>query len=204
MVKKTTVSANNMSLATFTRLFYIFQFFFDLIFIYAVEKLFMINRGLNLSQIGVLLFLWSAMTLVLEVPSGAIADKWSRRKMLILSGLSFSLCYIIWVFSHSFWMFLFGFLLRTIGGTFASGTLQAYVYDFLKQARTESRFEEIWGRGNALRTLGIGMAVGLGGFLSEVSYELTVTLSALSVLTVSVIAFIWPEVKASESTEEVK
>jgi len=193
-----------MKLKTFTKLFYIFQFFFDFIFIYAVEKLFMLNRGLDLSQIGVLLFLWSMMTLVLEVPSGAIADRWSRRKMLILSGLSFSLCYVIWIFSHSFWMFLFGFLLRTIGGIFASGTLQAYVYDFLKQAKAESRFEKTWGRGNALRTLGIGVAVGLGGFLSEISYELTVMLSALSVVIVSVIAFIWPEVKASESTEEVK
>ena len=193
-----------MKLKTFIRLFYIFQFFFDFIFIYAVEKLFMLHRELDLSQIGILLFLWSMMTLVLEVPSGAIADRWSRRKMLILSGLSFSLCYVIWIFSNSFWMFLFGFLLRTIGGTFASGTLQAYVFDFLKQAKAESKFEEIWGRGNALRTLGIGVAVGLGGFLSEISYELTVMLSALSVMVVSVIAYIWPEVKASESTEEVK
>jgi len=193
-----------MKLKTFIRLLYIFQFFFDFIFIYAVEKLFMLHRELDLSQIGILLFLWSMMTLVLEVPSGAIADRWSRRKMLILSGLSFSLCYVIWIFSNSFWMFLFGFLLRTIGGTFASGTLQAYVFDFLKQAKAESKFEEIWGRGNALRTLGIGVAVGLGGFLSEISYELTVMLSALSVMAVSVIAYIWPEVKASESTEEVK
>jgi len=51
---------------------------------------------------------------------------------------------------------------------------------------------------------GIGVAVSLGGFLSEISYELTVMLSALSVMVVSVIAYIWPEVKASESTEEVK
>ncbi|HUW22275.1 MAG TPA: hypothetical protein VMW41_06455 [Candidatus Bathyarchaeia archaeon] len=76
-----------MRLTTFTRLFYIYQFFFDLIFIYTVEKLFMLRRGLNLSQIGVLLFLWSIMTIILEVPSGAIADRWSRRKMLILSGI---------------------------------------------------------------------------------------------------------------------
>ncbi len=203
-MKNVVASTDNMSLLTFTRLFYVFQFFFDLIFLYAVEKLFMLNRGLNLAQIGILLFLWSVMTLLLEVPSGAIADRWSRRKMLILSGFSFSLCYLIWIFSHSFWMFLFGFLLRTIGGTFASGTLQAYVYDFLKYIKAESKFEKIWGRGNAFRTLGIGIAVGLGGFLSEISYDLTVLLSALSVVVVSLIAFFWPEVKASESTEEVK
>ena len=180
-----------------------FQFFFDFIFIYAVEKLFMLDRGLDLFQIGLLLFLWSIMTLILEVPSGAIADRWSRRKMLILSGLSFSLCYIILIFSNSFGMFLLGFLFRTIGGTFSSGTLQAYVYDFLKNAKVENKFEKIWGRGNALRTLGIGVAVGLGGWLSEFSYELTVGLSALSVIIISAVAYVLPEVKVTKSTEEV-
>jgi len=193
-----------MKLSTFTKLFYIFQFFFDLIFIYAVEKLFLLSRGINLSQIGILLFLWSAMTIALEVPSGAIADRWSRRKMLILSGIFFSLCYFVWIFSRSFWLFLFGFFLRTLGGTFASGTLQAYVYDYLKHSRVETQFEKIWGKGNALRTLGIGVAVAFGGFLSEMSFELTVFLSSLSVLTVSGIAFVWPEIKPLKSTEEIK
>jgi MFS family permease len=192
-----------MTLSKFTKLFYVFQFFFDFILIYAVEKLFMQSRGINISQIGILLFIWSILTLLLEMPSGALADRWSRRKILILSGLSFSLCYIIWFFSHSFLLFLLGFVFRTIGGTFASGTLQAYVYDYLKQAKAESSFEQIWGRGNALRTLGIGLAVALGGFLSEISFSLPVLISALSVLIVSLVAFMWPEVKAVKSTGEV-
>lgn len=193
-----------MKLSTFTKLFYLFMFFIDFIFIYAVEKLFLLNRGINLTQIGILLFLWSAMTIVLEVPSGAIADRWSRRKMLILSGIFFSLCYLVWIFSYSFWLFLFGFFLTTLGGTFVSGTLQAYVYDYLKHSGRETQFEKIWGRGNAMRTLGIGVAVALGGFLSEISYELTLLLSSLSVLSISLIAFILPEIKAVKSTEEVK
>ena len=164
----------------------------------------MINRGLDLSQIGILLFLWSIMTLLLEVPSGAIADRWSRRKMLILSGISFSVCYIIWLFSHSFWLFLLGFFFRTIGGTFSSGTLQAYVYDYLKNIKKEFKFEKIWGQGNALRVLGIGVAVGIGGILSDISFNLPVILSAFSVLIVALIAFVWPEIQPTKSTQETK
>jgi len=164
----------------------------------------MIDRGLDLSQIGILLFLWSVMSLLLEVPSGALADRWSRRKMLILSGLSFSICYSIWLFSHSFSLFLLGFFFRTIGGTFASGTLQAYVYDYLKSIKKESKFEKIWGQGNALRVLGIGVAVGVGGILSDISFNLPVLLSAFSVLVVALIAFIWPEVQPIQSTQETK
>lgn len=187
---------------TFIRLFYIFQFFFDFIFIYAVEKLFMLNRGLNLSQIGILLFLWSLMSLLFEVPTGALADHWSRRKMLILSGVFFSICYTTWAFSNSFWLFLLGFLFRTLGGTFASGTLQAYVYDFLKLNNKEGEFEKVWGRGNALRTLGIGIAVLFGGFFSEISYLFTSIASSLSILSISVVAFLWPEIPSVTSTKE--
>ena len=186
----------------FIRLFYIFQFFFDFIFIYAVEKLFMLNRGLNLSQIGILLFLWSIMSLLLEVPTGALADHWSRKKMLILSGVFFSICYATWAFSSSFWLFLLGFLFRTLGGTFASGTLQAYVYDFLKLNNKEGEFEKVWGRGNALRTLGIGTAVLFGGFFSEISYMFTSIASSLSILSISFIAFLWPEIPSATSTKE--
>jgi len=191
-----------MKFATFVKLFYAYQFFFDFILIYAVEKLFLLDRGLNLAQIGILLFMWSIMSLLLEVPTGIIADHWSRRKMLILSGIFFSLCYTIWIFSHSFLLFLLGYFFRTLGATFASGTLQAYVYDFLKLEHKESMFEKIWGRGNALRTLGIGTAVAFGGFLAQSSYTLPVLVSAISILSLSIIAYFWPEIKPITHTGE--
>jgi MFS family permease len=167
-----------------------------------LKSCFLLDRGLDLSQIGILLFMWSIMSLLLEVPTGIIADHWSRRKMLILSGVFFSLCYTFWIFSHSFVIFLLGYFFRTLGSTFASGTLQAYVYDFLKLYHKEDQFEKIWGRGNALRTLGIGIAVGLGGFLAEKSFNLPVMLSAISILSLSVIAFFWPEIKPFSKTGE--
>lgn len=191
-----------MKLPTFVKLFYAYQFFFDFILIYAVEKLFLLDRGLNLAQIGILLFIWSIMSLLLEVPTGILADHWSRRKMLILSGMFFSLCYIIWIFSHFFILFLLGYFFRTLGATFASGTLQAYMYDFLKIKNKESQFEKIWGRGNALRTLGIGTAVAFGGFLAQRSFTFPVIVSAISILSLTIIAFFWPEIKPITQTGE--
>ncbi len=193
-----------MKLKIFVRLFYLFQFFFDFIFIYAVEKLYFLDLGLSLSQIGLLLFMWSLMTLILEVPTGTLADHWSRRKMLILSGIFFALCYAIWVIGGTFWTILIGFFFRTLGSTFASGTLQAYIYDYLKLNHKEEDFEKIWGMGNAFRTFGIGIAVLSGGFLSEISYQFTSIASAFSVLTISFIAFAWPEIPRTTSSKEEK
>lgn len=144
------------------------------------------------------------MSLIFEVPTGILADHWSRKKMLVLSGLFFCLCYLVWIFSNSFLLFLLGFMFRTLGSTFSSGTLQAYLYDFLKSHNIENAFEKIWGRGNAFRTLGIGVAVLTGGFLSQVSYIPVLIISCCSVLVISLVAVFWPEIRQKKSTGEVK
>jgi len=191
-----------MSMKTFTRLFCAFQFFRDFILVYAVDKLFFLERGLELRQIAILLVLWSALAIVLEIPSGALADRWSRKNMLVLSGVFDSLGFATWLFSSSFWLFLLGFIFLTVGGTFTSGTLQAYVYDFLKLNEKEGEFEKIWGRGFALRLIGIAVAMSLGGILSTRSYELVLVFSALSPMVVSVVALLLPQVKPITSIKE--
>lgn len=183
-----------MSLKTFTRLFYIFQFFRDFIFIYAVDKLFLLYRGIELYQIAVLIAFWSILTIFLEVPTGVLADKWSRKNMLVLSALFTSLCYVTWLFSSNFWLFLIGFTFRTLSGTFESGTMEAYVFDFLKQNRKEEEFEKIWGRGQAFLSIGIAVALSSGGFLSTYSYELVVALSASSPLFAIATSLLFPQV----------
>lgn len=124
--------------------------------------------------------------------------------MMIISGISYFLCYFTWFFSHSFGMFLIGYIFRTIGSTFTSGTLQAYLYDFLKSYKQENNFEKILGRGNAFRTLGISIALLLGGYLSQISYELVLIISFSSILVISFIAFLWPEIRPEKSTDEEK
>ena len=122
--------------------------------------------------------------------------------MLVLSGLFCSLCFVTWLLSSSFWTFLLGFFFLTVGGTFVSGTLPAYVYDFLRLNGQEEEFEKIWGRGSALRLIGTAVAMSLGGFLSTYSYELVVTISALSPLIVVVIALLMPQLEPTSSTKE--
>lgn len=186
-----------MSYKSVIRLLFVFHFFGDLILIYAVDKLFLLSRGISIQEIAVLVAIWSGLTVLLEVPTGALADRWSRKYTLVLSGLFYSLCYVTWVFSYSFWPFVLGFIFRTIGGTLVSGTLQAYTYDFLKIHEKEDDFEKIWGRCITLNTLGIAIAVAIGGYLSEISYTLVLVFSALSPLVISIIALLLPEVKST-------
>ncbi|MBN2076658.1 MAG: MFS transporter [Dehalococcoidales bacterium] len=188
-----------MSYKAVIRLLFVFHLFGDLILIYAVDKLFLLSRNISIQEIAILVAIWSGLTVLLEVPTGALADRWSRKYTLVLSGLFYSLCYITWIFSFSFWPFALGFLFRTIGGTCESGTLQAYTYDFLKKHKKEDEFEKIWGRCITLRVIGTAVAVAAGGYLSEISYTLVLVFSALSPLVVTIIAFLLPEVKSTDN-----
>ena len=123
--------------------------------------------------------------------------------MLILSGIFFSICYFIWSFSHTATLLFIGFAFRTLGSTFSSGTIQAYIFDYLSLHKLEGDYEKILGKGNAFRTIGIGAAVLLGGFLSQISFTLILILSALSILGNSAIAILWPEVKIYTHSEEI-
>jgi MFS family permease len=185
-----------VSFKTVIHLLFAYHFFGDLILIYAVDKLFLLSRNISIQEIAILVAIWSGLTILLEVPTGALADRWSRKYTLVLSGLFYSLCYVTWIFSYSFWLFALGFLFRTLGGTLESGTLQAYTYDFLKRYGKEDDFEKIWGRCVTRRVIGTAIAVALGGFLSEISYTLVLVFSALSPLVVMSVAFLLPEVKS--------
>ena len=143
---------DTITVTKFTRLFYVFQFFFEFILIWAVDKLFFLYRGLELYHIAILLACWSGFSILLEVPTGALADKWNRKNMLALSGIFCLLCFISWFFSSSFCSFLLGFFFLTVYGAFVSGTLQAYVYDFLKlNSRLHACQTQLWNLLGALR-----------------------------------------------------
>ncbi len=175
-------------------LFYAFRFFKDFIFIYVVDKIFFLHRGIDLYQISLLIALWTLSRIVFEIPTGILADKWNRKYMLVLSGIVYFGCYFIWLFSFSFWGFLVGYLFRSLGSALASGTTQAYVYDFLDKEGKKDEFEKIWGRGRAFNTFGTAVAMVIGGIVAQFSLEWAVVLSLIPCLLLSAIALFFPEV----------
>ena len=68
------------------RAFTIFRMFFNARFYYPVYALLFLHYGLTLEQFGILNGVWAATIVLLEVPSGALADTLGRRKLLILAG----------------------------------------------------------------------------------------------------------------------
>jgi len=77
----------------------------------------------------VLFAIWSVVSFAFEVPSGALADAWSRRGLYAVGELLTAAGYALWLIWPAFPGFALGFVLWGLGGALSSGTLEALVYD---------------------------------------------------------------------------
>lgn len=85
--------------------------------------------GLSSSQIGLLLSIFAITTLVFEVPTGLIADKFSRKWALVVGRVLMASCMAMWLFAPHFWGYAVGMVLMGIAESTVSGALQAYLYE---------------------------------------------------------------------------
>ena len=61
---------------------YLSNFLTGLVFWYGIEKLFMLSIGITAYSVGTITALFIVVTLLLDIPSGMLADRWSRKGTL--------------------------------------------------------------------------------------------------------------------------
>lgn len=152
------------------------------------------DSGLNTGEISSLFVLWSVTVFVLEVPSGAWADAFSRRRMLALSGLLRGVGFALWVAWPSYQAFAAGFVLWGVSGAMQSGTEAALVYDELAAVRGTDRYVAIVGRGGAVALVAVMVATGLAApALALGGYGLVGAASVAVCLAYAGVALSFPE-----------
>ncbi len=129
-----------------------------------------------------LLSVWAGSSLLLEVPSGILADLWSRKAIIALSMALKAGGFLIWAFRPDFTGFLLGFIAWGAQEAFTSGSSEALLFDALKIEGKKSSYEAVAGAGEMASTAAIAAAMIAGGFLFESHPRLTLLLSASFVL----------------------
>ncbi|MGH3647429.1 MAG: MFS transporter, partial [Micromonosporaceae bacterium] len=102
--------------------------------------------------------IWSVTGLILEVPSGALADALSRRLLLIVAPLLAAAGYALWVLAPSYWVFALGFVLWGACGSLQSGALEALVYEELAHRGAAEAYPRLIGRAKAIGLAAIMLA----------------------------------------------
>jgi MFS family permease len=153
-----------------------------------VEKLFMKHIGFDAASIGLMAAAYAAVVPILEIPSGILADRWSRRGVLALSSVALMLSALLGGISHDVTSYIFSAL--ALGAFFAlySGTMDSLVYDtVLEETGDSGDYERQLGRIGMVNSaalvasaLGGGALAGLAG--TRVTYLVTVPFAALSIV----------------------
>jgi MFS family permease len=146
---------------------YLSNFLTGLVFWYATEKLFMQSIGFSSLDIAINAVVFLTITVLFDVPSGVLADKWKRKYTLLLAIICLALCHIILGASHTLPMYLLGTALYGAYVTLTYGTFQAMMYDSLAELGQEKHYDKHQGRAFALFFTGISISSLAGGYIGE-------------------------------------
>jgi hypothetical protein len=176
--------------------------------LYPVYGLLFTDHGLSAAQISTLFIIWSTTAFLLEVPSGALADTYSRRKLLIVGALVSAVGYASWIALPSYGGFALGFVLWGISSALVSGTYEAFVYDELAERSAVDRYATLIGRAKSLALVLNLAATALASPLYALGgYPLLGAVSITSCLACAAVALSLPEaaqVATADETEEVE
>jgi MFS family permease len=171
--------------------------------IYPLYPLLFADHGLSGAAITSLFALWSVVAFAAEVPSGALADSMSRRRLLTIAMVLRAIGFALWVLVPNYAGFAVGFVLWGVGGAFTSGTEQALVYDELAAIGRGSAYAGLMGRAGTLRLLGNASAVSIATPLYALGgYPLLGAVSVLVSLLNALVAASLPEAPRVEETGE--
>lgn len=127
----------------FGRMFWI-QAFSNLKVLNVVSTLFYLYRGLSLSDIFWLSAIWGLMSILSEVPSSYLADRWGRKKTIIAGTLISLVHWVLFIVADNFIVFAIAISLASIQYSFFSGTDDAIIYDSNKElGRKESGLKSL-------------------------------------------------------------
>ncbi|MFW5805631.1 MAG: MFS transporter [Bacteroidales bacterium] len=134
--------------------------------------LFYQENGLGMREVLTLQAVYSVAIVVLEIPSGYVADTWGRKTTLIIGAVLGCLGFVVYSFSYGFAGFLIAELVLGVGQSFISGSDSAMLYDTLLSQNKQSSYLKYEGRVLSLGNFSETLAALAGGALAEISLRL--------------------------------
>lgn len=149
--------------------------------------------GLSFSQFLIGEVLFSTIVVLMEVPSGWLADVWKRRLVLMAGSLTEIFGFAVLLNADSFADALLAQGSIGVGVSLISGTNTALLYDTLLQFRMTRHFRRLEGLRHGSGFYIIGLSSLAGGFLYKVNPHLPLLLTLGACMLASVTAFLMHE-----------
>ena len=144
--------------------------------------LFWQENGLTMSDIFLLQGAFSISLVLLEIPTGMVADLLGKRRSLIVGNLINISGFVIFSLGSGFYSFLIAEIMLGLGISFLSGADSALLYDMLKEHGEEKDFQRISGKAHSQQMFAFAVCNLAGGLIGEYSLRACVALTGLGPL----------------------
>lgn len=146
-------------------------------FFIPVLALFYIASQVSLEQFTIIFSVFALSTLILEIPSGVVADILGKKKTLLLSRTTYLIELYILAFHNGFLLFLIAKIISGFGVSLSSGTSSALLYDSLKKLKREKDHKKISGKIQSITSFFMAIVFLMGGVLFSIHYKLPALIS---------------------------
>jgi hypothetical protein len=145
--------------------------------IFVVNILFYKNRGLNFKEIMLLQAISAAAVILLEVPSGILADRYSRKMMILIGMLCSVIGLLLMLISKRYIGFAAAAFFGGVGEASISGSDMAMIYDHFKWNKKEEFFEKYLASMNSKQFILFSASTLVGGSLFAYNPDLILLIS---------------------------
>jgi len=173
-------------------------------FMLPIIVLFWQDCGLDMAQVFWLQGLFAVAVVVLEVPTGMVADRVGKRTSLVFGMLIIFLGFVAYAMSRTFAAFLLVEIVLALGLAFYSGADSALLYDTLKALGREEEFKRIEGEASAVRLISFAISNLAGGVIGSWSLVAAMWASALGPLLGLIVVLGFVEVQPRNPQETLR
>lgn len=189
-----------MKLSTKLNLIYLSEFFvYFHLFGGVLIPFFMGWGGLTMTEIMLLQGWFSLCVLLLEIPTGTLADQLGRKRTMLIGLVVWAIG--IWIYGsyQSFHVFLIAEIFWALSAALFSGAREALIYDTLVDHKEEKQSEKVFSRFKISHLLGIMISAPIGSWIGEqYGFEWVMLGMLVPVLLAGLILAFVPEPKAGQ------
>lgn len=134
-------------------------------FFFTTYQLFLAERGMSIMQMSLINAAFMLSVFILEVPTGAFADSFGRRRSIVAGCLAWGISFFTYYFSDSLLAFILAEVIGALGCTLISGALEAWAVDSIDFHRVDLILEDLFHREERAKQTGAFIGSLLGAIL---------------------------------------
>ena len=147
----------------------------------AVGPLYFMARGLTMEQVYYMIAAFSVAMVIFEFPTGVLADRFSHKKSVVLSGIMGGILQLMYIVPAGFYYYLFIFVLVGLASSMRSGSNTAVLHSI------SNNFQKDLSRARTLGFIWISFTTLLGGWLFTINIIWPYLLNGFSMFLAAII-----------------